>query len=277
MDAPPRVAWEPVTPQGVAAFAQARLRRLLLVQFIVAAVVAAVVIWFLRISWIPTVNRAVSQLPATGEIRSGRLNWAAHSPTTLASSRLLSFSVDLEHSGTVRSLAHVQFEFGRTNLMVRSLLGYVDLRYPRGWIIAFNRTELEPSWGAWRPPLLAFVATGVVGGLFASWFFLATVYAGPIWLIGFFTNRELTWAGSWKYCAAAVLPGALFMAVAISFYALEALDLVQLGFAWAGHLVLGWAYLAFGLGFLPRVTAELPAAKNPFGPKSSNQPDPPTK
>lgn len=273
MDAPPRVAWEPVTPQGVAAFASARLRRLLLVQFVVAVVVAAVVVWFLRISWIPTINRAVSQLPATGEIRHGRLNWSADTPATLAASRLLSFSVDLEHSGTVRSLAHVQLEFGRTNLMVNSLLGYLELPYPQGWIIAFNRTELEPSWGAWRPPVLAFVAVGVAVGLFMSWFLLATIYAGPIWLIGFFTNRELTLAGSWKLCAAAVLPGALFMAVAISFYALEALDLVQMGFAWAGHLVLGWAYLAFGLGFLPRVTAELSAAKNPFGPKSPGQSD----
>jgi hypothetical protein len=273
MDAPPRAAWEPLTPQGVAAFAHARLRRLLLVQFVVAAVVAMVVIWFLRVSWIPTLDRAVTRLPATGEIRGGRLNWAGASPTTLAASRLLSLSVDLDHSGVVRSPAHVQFEFGRTNLTVHSLLGYVVWNYPRGWIIACNRTELEPRWGAWRPPLLACVAVGVVVALFGSWFLLATIYAAPVWLVGFFANRELTLSGSWKLASAALLPGALFLAAAISFYAVGALDLVKLGFAWAGHLALGWVYLAFGLSFVPRVDAGAPARRNPFESRPAGKPD----
>jgi hypothetical protein len=34
------VAWEPLTPRGVAAFARARLSRLLLVQFVVASLAA---------------------------------------------------------------------------------------------------------------------------------------------------------------------------------------------------------------------------------------------
>ena len=43
MDASPPTAWEPLTPLGVAAFAQAPLRRLLLVQFLVAALTDACV------------------------------------------------------------------------------------------------------------------------------------------------------------------------------------------------------------------------------------------
>ena len=41
------IAWEPLTPRGVAAFARARLSRLLLVQFVIASLAAAAVVWFL--------------------------------------------------------------------------------------------------------------------------------------------------------------------------------------------------------------------------------------
>lgn len=265
MDAPPRAAWEPITPRGVAAFAQARWRRLLLVQFVVALLVAASVVWFLRVGWIPTLNRAIQQLPTTGEIRSGKLAWPGASPHTLDEGGFLSLCVDLEHSGQVRSLADVQFEFGRTNLRVHSILGYAEWKYPPGWIIACNRTELEPRWGAWRPPLLALAAGSVVAGLFASWLALATLYAGPVWLIGFFANRDLSLRGSWRLAGAALLPGALVMALAICCYASGVLDLVQLGFAWAGHLVLGWVYLGLSWCFVPRVPAGDPLSRNPFG------------
>jgi hypothetical protein len=264
MDAPPRSAWEPLTPQGVAAFALARLRRLLLVQFVVAVIVAVVVVWVLRATWIPTIDQAIQRLPATGEIHSGRLDWRGASPGTLAESRLLSVSVDLDHSGQVRSLAHVQFEFGRTNLLVHSLLGYVEWNYPRGSSLAFNRTELEPRWGAWRPPFLALTAVGVVAALLASWFVLAAVYAGPVWLAGFFANRDLTLRASGRLAGAALLPGALFLAGAVVGYASGLLDLVQLGFAWGGHLVLGWIYLALGLWCVPRSTRVAGAPENPF-------------
>ena len=50
MSAPARatVAWEPFTPRGVAAFAGAGLGRLWLVQFVVAMLAAAAVVWFVH-------------------------------------------------------------------------------------------------------------------------------------------------------------------------------------------------------------------------------------
>ena len=68
-------AWEPLTPRGVAAFARAKLGRLLLVQFIVALLAAASVVWFLDDGCFPTISEAIQQLPADGEIRSGKLDW----------------------------------------------------------------------------------------------------------------------------------------------------------------------------------------------------------
>ena len=68
-----------------------------------------------------------------------------------------------------------------------------------------------------KSALLALTIAGVVVFLMASWMVLATLYAGPVWLLGFFLNRDLDWRRSWRFCGAALLPGALLMLVAISF------------------------------------------------------------
>jgi len=260
-----RIAWEPVTPRGVAAFAHARLGRLLLVQFIVALLVGGSVAWLLRSGFFPVVTSAIEQLPARSEIRRGTLDWNGSSPQVLADGNFLSIAVDLDHSGEVRSLAHFQFEVGRTNLLAHSLLGYFSKNYPAGWIIAFNRPELLPRWGAWRPVFLALAVLGMVIYLMACWCVLATVYCSPVWLLGFFANRDLTLKGSWKLAGAAVMPGAFAMLVAIFFYGIGTLDLVQMGFALALHVLLGWVYLGVSTFYVPRIgEANVPA--NPFTP-----------
>ena len=120
-------AWEPLTPRGVAAFARARLGRLLLVQFIVAVLAAIAVDWFFAYGCFPTITAAIKQLPDQGEIRAGQLNWQGESPALLAEGGFLAFDVDLEHTGQILSPAQVQIEFGRDSVRVFSLLGYTRL------------------------------------------------------------------------------------------------------------------------------------------------------
>ncbi|MGA2242615.1 MAG: hypothetical protein ABSH11_11375 [Verrucomicrobiota bacterium] len=258
-------AWEPLTPRGVAAFAHARLSRLLLVQFVVASLAAAAVVWFLSDGCFPTVRAAIRHLPATGTIRSGRLDWSSHLPQILAEGRFLAFIVDPNHSGQIHSPADVQFEFGRETLRVFSLLGYAEWNYPSDWIIAFNRTELEPLWGAWEPEWLAITVLAVVAGLMLLWAALATVYFLPAWLIGFFANRNLSFRGSWKLAGAALMPGALLLTAAVVLYDFAALDLVQFCFIFSAHFALGWVYLFLGQLFLPRIDSAPPKG-NPFVP-----------
>ena len=148
---------------GCGGVCPAPLRRLLLVQFIVAVLVGGTVVWLLRDAYFPTISAAIAQLPAAGEIRSGQLDWRGESPQLLAEGQFLALSVDREHSGAIRSPAHVQIEFGKTNLLIHSLLGYAEVEYPRGWIIAVNRTELSPLWGAWRPWLQVATVVGCGG------------------------------------------------------------------------------------------------------------------
>jgi len=262
----PPVAWQPLTPRGVAAFARAPLGRLLVVQLIVALLAAATIVWFLHEAWFPTIGEAINQLPAQGEIRFGRLDWHGPSPASLAEGRFLAFTVDLQHAGQARSPAQIQVEFGQADFKVFSLLGFVPGAYPRGWIVPFNRPELVPWWGAWSPAILGIVAGLVIAGLMLAWALLATVYALPVWLLAFFANRDLSLRGSWRLAGAALMPGALLLTVAIFCYGSGAFDLIRLAAAGAAHLVLGWAYLIAAPLRSPPLPEAAAVKVNPFVP-----------
>lgn len=268
-----RNGWQPLTPRGVAAFAKASLARLLLVQFIFAALAAPPVVWFLSADWFPTIHAAVQQLPPRGEIRSGRLNWAGDSPQLLSEGNFLAFVVDLNHTGQVRSPAHIQVEFGRNTIRIFSLFGYVECSYPnpKGQIITFNRPELEPWWGAWAPPLLWTSVAITIAGLMAGWTLLATVYSVVVRLIGFFANRDLNLWASWKLAGAALMPGALLMAIGIALYGLEVLDLVQFIASVAIHFLVGWFYLLISPFFARRLPSIAVVKGNPFVTPPSGQ------
>lgn len=271
MDAPvlkSPVAWQPLTPHGVAAFAFATVGRLLLVQFIFAAGAAAAVVWFLHTAWFPVVGSAIRQLPEAGEIRSGKLQWQPENPTALADNRFLALMVDLDHRGEARSPAHLQVEFGSGDLRIFSLFGFFQTAYPRTWVIAFNRAELLPWWGAWSPEILALVASTVVGGLLLIWWAMAAAYATPLWIAAFFANRGLTLAGAWRMSGAALMPGALFQTGALFLYGLGGLDLIKLMAAFAIHFVIPWGYLVAAVICLPRLPGVVPAGTNPFHPSS---------
>jgi hypothetical protein len=259
----PIVAWEPFTPRGVAAFAHAPFGRLLLVQVIVALIAAASVTWFLDDSICPVITGAIQNLPDSGEIRSGKLGWRGESPKLLAEGRVLAFDVDLDHDDKMNSTADVRIEFGQEEIWMFALLGYAEIPYPAGQVFSFNRTELEPLWGAWRSTILFFAAVAAAIGLLASWWLLATLYFLPVWLLGYFVNRDLNFRGSWQLSGAALLPGALLMTAGILLYDFGAVDLVQFGFIFAAHFVLAWIYLLVSLLFVPGISATQPKG-NPF-------------
>jgi hypothetical protein len=258
-------AWQPLTPKGIATLAKATFGRVLVVQFVFALLAAAMVIWFLDRDWFPVITKAIKQMPENGEIRSGRLNWNGDSPTSLSENRFLALTVDLKHEGRARSPAHLAVELGERDVKIYSLLGHIEWRYPPGWWIGLNRTDATPWWGAWAPPILGIVALVIIIGLLLSWTILATLYAGPARLAGFFANRDMSLAASWRLCGAALMPGCMFLMAAIFIYGLGYLDLVQLGAAVTAHLVVGWIYIGLSIRKLP-LHPDTAAAKNPFVP-----------
>lgn len=258
-------AWEPLTPHGVAAFARARLNRLLLVQIIIALLAASAVAWFLYEDCFRVISSAIQKLPDEGEFRSGKLDWHGSSPQLLADGRILAFDVDLNHSGQINPTADIQVEFGSESIRVFSLLGYMEFSYLPDRTGPFNRPELEPLWGAWEKEILFIVFVAAALFLLFSWWALATLYFLPVWLLGFYTNRDLNFRACWKLSGAALMPGALLMTAGVFLYGVGLMDLVAFGFVFAAHFVLGWIYLFLSLLFLPRVSG-MPPKSNPFTP-----------
>jgi len=267
MDAPEcksQFAWQPLTPRGVAAFARASIGPLLVVQFLVASLVAAAVLWFLVSCWFPVIRQSIEVLPETGQIRSGVLEWSEDSPVRLAENHFLAIAVDVSRTGLARSTAQLSAEFNRSGCRIFSFLGFIELSYPLSRTLPFNREELLPWWGAWNPVLLAAVAAAVIIGLMLTWWLLASLYCLPVWAIGFFGDRDLDLKSSWRLAGAALLPGALFMAGCIMLYGLAHLDLFRLGLGWAVHLAMGWIYLFWGTLCVPKVAVEEAIKANPF-------------
>jgi hypothetical protein len=258
---------EPFTPRGVAAFAHAKFSRLVLVQFAVALIAAISVVWFLDDACFPTIRAAIQNLPDAGKISSGKLDWGGDSPKMLAEGNFLAFDIDLNHSGQFHSPADLQIEFGKDSIRIFSLPGYSDFFYPPDRYAPFNRTELEPLWGAWAAEILFLTAVATVICLSSSWWVLSTVYFLPVWILGFFANRDLNFRASWKLSGAALMPGALLMVAGIFLYGFGFLNLVSFGFIFAAHFILGWIYLAVSLFFLPRISEAKPKA-NPFKPSN---------
>jgi len=258
----PAFAWEPITPRGVAAFARASFERLFIMQSVFALLAAAAVVWVLSDGIFPVIDAAIDQLPDSGSIHGGKLDWRDDSPVMLAEGKLLAISVDVEHGGALRSTADFQFEFGRDDVRLYSLFGEAYVEYPTGYLIAANRSAARPAWGAWAPNLLGLAAIGTFMGLMLVWVGLATVYCLPVWLLCFFANRDLNLFASWRLAAAALMPGATLLSLSLVLYECGGFDLVQFCFAFGMHLVIGWIYLFVSPLFLHRAQPADP--RNPF-------------
>jgi hypothetical protein len=253
-----------MTFRAVAAFADAKLRRLLLLQAVVAAMVAVSVVWLLRIGWLPVAEEAMTRLPDRAEIRGARLSWDDRSHRLLAENRLLAIVVAPEDTATFGRMADVGFELRPDTWRVHSLFGFIELPYPRGWVIGLSRAEVEPWWGARKPWILTLVGAAVMLHLGLAWAVVAALYAPVVYSLAFFADRSATWAAAWRLAAAALLPGAVVMTGAIFLYGYHRLNLVGLLVAAPLHLALGWVYLIGATLALPRIEGASVFKNNPF-------------
>lgn len=265
----PRQAWQPLTPRGIAAFAGATFNRLVFVQLIVAAIVVAALIWFLRIAWFPVITEAVRSLPEAGIIRHGTLSFGDW-PQRLAENARLAIIVDADALPIADHVADIAVTFERNRLTICSAVGCRALPYDSRYVIGFNRPEAEPAWDAWRGPILALVGLLTVIGLFLGWWSMAFLYTPLVKLIAFFSDRMVTWRGAWRLSAAALLPGALFMALAIVLYGFGAIDLFRFSLLYVLHLLFSLVFISTSPLFLPKVAGAIDQ-RNPFNTPSTDE------
>jgi hypothetical protein len=246
----PNKAWQPLTFGGVSRFAVTGRWRLLGVELFFALQVAAVSVWFVQRAWVPVVDGAIGQMPRTGQIRGGHLAWPSG---VLLQEEGPFMRIDVRPSGftNVEETADFVLAFASSELRVGSSLGFglLTLPYPTGWIVPFNRSELEPWWGARSHMVLVGFGLGIVLMLLCVWSVLGWLYTFPVKV---FSVNQVSWAGARKIAIASQMPGSLVMSVGIVIYGLKQIDLVALLVVWCGHLVLPWFYLMFSPILAPK-------------------------
>lgn len=261
---PSRAAWQPFTFGGLAAFARARLGRLLLVELLFAVLVSGSAVWFLRHACSPVILQAIQKMPETAKIADGHL--AGIDATLIAETKFLSIAVTPESSGQIGQSADIQIQFRPTDFRVGSVFrpdwGW-EFDYGPGAALNLSRSNLEPWWGAWHPILLAAAGLAVFALLFGIWAVLALIYTVPAKLIAWFADRQLSWAGAWRMSSAALLPGALLMGAATFLYGWQAVDLIGLACFFVAHMLTGWVYVAGGAWACPRLYPNV-LKQNPF-------------
>jgi hypothetical protein len=265
---PPTAACQPLTFGGVAAFASARLGRLLLVGLLAAAIFGGGLVWFLARDYCPVILQAIQKMPETARVANGKLQGV---PDNLISeSKFLAIAVTSASAAEIGQGADVQFQIRQKDFCISSIFRSdwgLEFDYGRGSALNMSRTAMEPWWSAWQPALLAGAGVGAAVAIFASWIVLAAIYSAPAKFGAWFGDRDLSWTGAGRLCFAAMMPGALLMTFAVVLYGLQAIDLVKLSFFWLGHLVVGWVYVAGGVWATPRLFPRV-TEKNPFASSS---------
>jgi hypothetical protein len=259
-------AWQPFTPRGVAAFANASFARLMVLELVVALTAAFVVIWFINANYSPTILEAIQNLPDEAALQHGKLTNI--SSRVLIEKKFLSVVVDLEQSGQLGKIADFQLDLRANYFQICSLFGCAPFEYPKENIL-IGRSTSEPWWGARQPVILALCGSLVAIGLLLIWATLALFYALIAKLIAYFADRQLSWSSSWRLASAAQMMAALLMSLSIVLYGLQAFDLIRFVFFFGLHFVAAWIYVVAAPFSLPNVSKTGSTGANPFS--SSNR------
>ena len=150
--------------------------------------------------------------------------------------------------------------------------GCAQRAYSPEALVFLGRSTSDPWWGAWHPIITGALGLSVMLALWVGWGLLATVYAMLAKGIACFADRELSWPGSWRLCAAALLPGALLLGAALTAYGVGAIDLIRFIAFFFIHLVIGIFYTLAAPFFLPPLPSKTAGKNNPFENGSEKKP-----
>ncbi len=235
----------------------------MLVQCIVAVLVALTGFWFVARHWVPVVTDAIQALPGESVIQNGRWITTDPGPHLLAGNRYLEIILDARDAGGVSGAADLSAVVTVPGLQFCGVLGCVDLPYEPGETIKVSRNELAPWWDAWRQPVEALLSITIFLAVLISWWLLGAIATPIVKLIAFFTDRQVTWGGCWRVGNAALLPGAFIVIFGVVLYAFGVIDPLRLALFYALHIVCDMVFVATSPFFLPKIGAAQPG-KNPF-------------
>lgn len=276
----------PFTATGVAAYARTPTLRLLGIVGLTALTLAAVMVYFVRSSWIPVIDLTIGRLPAAAQVRDGLLQWPDPEMQPLANNGFLAVTVN-PNDARLRDLsADVHLEIRATDLRLHSLLGYTTVRFPNHLVIPLGRPEVDPVWLAWRPHAIAGLGLGFGLAIAILWLLLGAISALPVRLLAAFGHRQVTMAGCWRLGVAAWLPGTLPLILTVVLYTHRLFSLAEILAVLALEILLSLVLLFVAIFRLPSQkpespfdppppAVEEPAPSNPFATGSSPSATPP--
>ena len=264
MDGQRKFAVNPFTFRGVASYAHAPLWCLALISLPLALVISSVGLHWVNRAIVPPIRHAIEQLPTRANLKAGILTWPEDATPILSEGPFLSLAVNPSDARPLGQNGDFQLDFRRDRVLLRTILGELNLSYENRWTLGLARAEVEPWWGAWQPLMQGGIFFGMCLFLQLSWFGLATGGTLGVRVLALLLHRNVTVAGSWKLSYAACFCGAMLMGLAILLYTYLQLSLTGLMILMPVHLVVGVVYLIGATIVLPSVSRVGPRAPNPF-------------
>lgn len=246
----PKSVLQPFTFRGVALYAHNPFRRIFFAQFITALAIAALFAWLIATRYVPVVTQAISLLPETAGLHSGIL--AGISSPIISGDKFFSIAAKSDANFSPGNTSDLQIRFHEETVELYSIAGWISFPYDPKISIDLSRKKAEPWWGAWKPIIIGGSGLGFLLWLYLSWRLLSLVYMTAAKSVAWFLNRDLSWTGASRLCSAALLPGAVFLAVSILAYGLQFLSLPAIFVCFLLHFIVGWIYAGGALFFLPK-------------------------
>jgi hypothetical protein len=261
----PRIAWQPFTFGGVAAFAKGSWARLFVAQIVVAGLCGASAVWIIGKCYSPVISQVVRKLPEGACVTNGQLT--GFPDTQITETKFLSIAIASDDTVNIDQGADVQIALrkGRVEMssLLSSVVGSLEFDYGNGANLDLARSSLEPVWEAWRPVILAGAGIAIVILLPLLWAATGVIYAPGAKFVAWFCNRPLSWPEAWRLAAASLLPGAVLLAFGLLLYGLQLVDIFGLAYFGIVHLLAGWVYVGVSPIFLHRENTT-PSNRNPF-------------
>lgn len=255
----------PTSFGGVASVAERHGGWLATWQWLFATLTGLVAVWAFHVAWARGIQRAISNLPDTGKIENGLLHWPDDRPAILHQGPFLAVVVDPGGLREYGLATDITLSIESDRLGIRSLLGWVALRYPPNFSLSLARLDATSKEAAWRSPFYFGFGMAIAFSLYGIWTVLSVLYGVVVWAAAAALGRPVPLGVARRLAGASLLPGCLLMIAAILLYATRQVSLVGFLLTLPLHIVVGWVYCAGGWTRLQGPQTNLGSSgENPF-------------
>lgn len=246
----------------MAAFAYATFTRLFTVQCIVALLTATILAWVFAARFLPVLHESARAAPVGAVIQNRALSSPGPPLQTLAANASLEILLDLRNSGARGGgSAEITIVLRESNALVCGFLGCAILPYPAGYTLSLSSHQVAPWWAAWRKFITGAFIVSVVLLQWCAWCIVATLLAAPLRMIAFFSDLNVSIAGTWRLISASMLPGCFVVSLGLALYGYGTIDLLRLFLFFGLYLLCTFFFIVTSLVFLSRLARQ---KGNPF-------------